>query len=35
MCGGVDPRPLLRMWAGIFVCIALAVLAWSLRSGVR
>jgi hypothetical protein len=29
MCGGVDPRPLLRTWAGAIVCIVLlAYLIW-------
>jgi hypothetical protein len=23
MCGGVDPRPLLRTWAGVAVCLAM------------
>ena len=23
MCGGVDPRPLLRFWAGVALCLFL------------
>ncbi len=33
MCGGVDPRPLLRKWLGVIVCVALGYvlsrLAWA------
>lgn len=28
MCGGVDPRPLLRTWLGAIVVIALTYIAW-------
>jgi hypothetical protein len=28
MCGGVDPRPLLRTGLGIFVVVALVYVAW-------
>jgi hypothetical protein len=30
MCGGVDPRPALRFWAGVAVCLFLLWWAWEL-----
>jgi hypothetical protein len=30
MCGGVDPRPLLRTWLGALVVVALIYVAWRL-----
>jgi hypothetical protein len=30
MCGGVDPRPLLRTWLGVLVVAALIYIAWRL-----
>lgn len=30
MCGGVDPRPLLRTWLGVFAVVALIYVAWRL-----
>jgi|GEM_PF-3092416 len=36
MCGGIDPRPLMRFWLGIAVCLALSfVLGWKLWSMCR
>ncbi len=30
MCGGVDPRPMLRTWLGVLVCIVLVSLLWGM-----
>jgi hypothetical protein len=30
MCGGVDPRPLLRTWAGVAICLFMLWWAWEL-----
>lgn len=30
MCGGIDPRPSLRFWLGVAVCLALAWKLWSM-----
>lgn len=32
MCGGVDPRPLLRLWAGVAVCLFLLWKLWGMWS---